>query len=281
MRRRPLVTEPDQKYWRTRGNRKVRSRRQARSVARLALAITVNVAIAGVLGYAGYRIVEHVISSPEFDLRRVAVAGAHRGDPERIRARLARYNGTNLFRVDLEEIEASVRRDPWVRAAAVRRRLPDAIEVTVEEREPCARALIDGVLHVVDHDGYVLGPAGAGLADDLPVLTGLRGLDEAGLIGALRRGVAVVDGLRAADRDFAELVSELDLSRPDRMTVRTVTGRHGILLDPERVERNVKQYVELIDEIERRVGVLDYVDLRWSDQISVMPAVRNTTGEGR
>jgi cell division protein FtsQ len=279
--RRPLIAEPDQRYWRRRANRRVRKRRRVRSVARLSLVVLVNAVIAGVLGYAGWQVVEHVASSPEFDLERIAVAGVERGEPARIRAQVAGYVGANLFRLDLDAIETAVRRDPWVRKASVKRRLPDALEVTVIEREPCARALIDGVLHVVDRDGFVLGPSGAGLADDLPVLSGLKGLDEAGLIAALRRGAELVERLRAVDRRFSDLVSELDLSVSDRITVGTVNGAHGILLDPDRVGRNVERYVELIDEIERRVGAVDYVDLRWSDQITVKPAVRNSTGEGR
>ena len=44
-----------------------------------------------------------------------------------------------------------------------------------------------------------------------------------------------------------------------------------LLLDPQRIERNVRDYLLLSEEIEHRSGALDYVDLRWANRISVMP----------
>jgi hypothetical protein len=54
--------------------------------------------------------------------------------------------------------------------------------------------------------------------------------------------------------------------------VRTVDPGPAILLDPDRVERNLNRYLELRREIARRAGRLEYVDLRWRERISVMPA---------
>ena len=98
---------------------------------------------------------------------------------------------------------------------------------------------------------------------------------NAELIAALRRGVALIQRLGAASGDFAAGVSELDLSRDDRVLVRTVAGGPLLLLDPQRVERNVRDYLSLSEEIERRSGPLDYVDLRWANRISVMPILSN------
>jgi len=47
------------------------------------------------------------------------------------------------------------------------------------------------------------------------------------------------------------------------------------LLDPERADRNLLEYLALEDEIGRRVGAATYIDLRWRDRIAVMPEPSN------
>jgi hypothetical protein len=66
----------------------------------------------------------------------------------------------------------------------------------------------------------------------------------------------------------------MDLSRADRIVIRTVDPGPEILLDPVRVERNLNRYLELRREIARRADRLEYVDLRWRDRIAVKPASR-------
>ena len=69
-------------------------------------------------------------------------------------------------------------------------------------------------------------------------------------------------------------VARLDFSRRDRVAVATVDPGPAILLDPDRVERNLVRYLELRGEIVRRTGPLESVDLRWQDRIAVVPASR-------
>ena len=87
----------------------------------------------------------------------------------------------------------------------------------------------------------------------------------------------MIGRLRLYAMPFVETVSELDLSREDRILARTVDPGPRLLLDPPRVERNVLRYLALRSTIEGRIGPADYVDLRWRDRIAVMPAFR--TGE--
>jgi hypothetical protein len=125
---------------------------------------------------------------------------------------------------------------------------------------------------VVDTNGYVIRASGPGATDDLPVLTGLDGLDEERLIAALRAGVASIERLRRAVPGWIGEISEIDLGRRDRIAVRTVDPGPTILLDPGRIERNLREYLELRGDIARRAGALRTVDLRWEDHISVTPA---------
>lgn len=276
---RPILAEDDLRYWRRRANRRVRKVRRTRSVLRWTLILAINGAIAGVLLFSATRVLQGVARSGEFALERVEIIGAKRASAETIGHALETYLGTNLFRIDLDAIKRTARRDPWVLDATVKRAFPRTVRVTLEERTPVAVALIGGLAHLVGPSGYVIGPSGTGFADDLPVISGLEGLDDEELKRQLRRGVLLLERLRRGAGSFADGISELDLSRNGWVTARTVFPGPRILLDPRRIERNVEQYIKLRREIEHRAGTLDYVDLRWRDRIAVRPAAKK--GEGR
>jgi hypothetical protein len=271
--RKPAIAEPDQRYWRARANRRVRKKRMARSLLRWSLVALLNLAFLAALVFMVLRGYDRVRSSDEFALQSIEIEGAERASAQELRGRLRPFLGSNLLDLDLGRVEEIARGDPWVARASVRRVLPRTLRITLVEREPVALALIEGLPHIVDRTGFVVGPAGRGVADGFPVLTGLDGKTRAELIRALRSGAWLIGRLREQAAPFAEQLVELDLSRRDRITARLIGRGPRILLDPERIERNVGPFLELREEIESRVGHMDYVDLRWEDRISVMPAV--------
>jgi len=270
-RQRPIPSEPDHRYWRRRANRKVRKERLTRNLLRVSLILLLNGFVLVVLAYSTTQAVYGLTRSSEFALQRIEITGAQRTAPEAIRAILAGYVGTNLFDLDLAQIGSVLLRDPWIREVKVRRVLPDTLRVGLSERRPTARAIIGGVAHVVDATGYVIGSVGTGQADQLPALVGLDRIEGDALAAELRRGVGLLQRLELTSEEFYRGIAELDLSSDRQVTVRTVKRGPALLLDPRRIERNVRAYLELEQEIGRRVGALQYMDLRWRDRISVMP----------
>lgn len=268
---------PEQRYWRRRANRRVRKARMTRNFGYWSAVITLNLMIAGVLVYVGVRSFERIRNSGEFALEKIEITGGDRSSAEKIRQQLAPFIGANLFDLDLPDIEALAARDPWVARASIKRVLPDRLRVGLVERNPCALAVIGGRTHLIDETGFVIGATGQGLADDLPVLTGLSEEREA-LIADLQRGVGLIQRLRRTSKRFSDNISELDLSLDDRITVRTIDAGPRLLLDPRRVERNIAEYLELGGGFSNQVGPVEYIDLRWQDRISVMPAMNGRRG---
>jgi cell division septal protein FtsQ len=271
--RNPINVGPDQRYWRSRGNRRVRKARRAIQLLRWGLILAVNAIVAAALYLSAAKTVDYLTTTDEFAVNTIDLHGVVRASTEEIDARLGRYVGHNILDLELAQIDAEVQSDPWVRRAAVRRVLPGTLRVRVEERRPAALAIIGDRPHLVDSTGYVIGPTGqAGTVESLPVLSGLDGLDDDTLRSALARGVQMLERLHRTSRDFAVRITELDLSREDRVEVIMADGGPAILLDPDRVDQNIHPFLELRDAIQRRVGSASYIDLRWRDRISVMPA---------
>jgi len=281
MRRSYGSPESNQRYWRRRANRRVRKARLTRTLARWVILILLNLVVAAVLLRIGGGAFSRFVKSEEFSLARIEIVGAERSSAETVRSALAQILGRNIFELDLRKIGTIAKQDRWVRSASVKRVLPDKIRIKLSERTPCVQALIGGMAYLVDTSGFVIGQTGVGTADDLPVLTGLSGLEAEELIGALRRGVDLLAELSLTSEQFTQLISELDIRRKDRIVVSTIDPGPRLLLDPGRVGRNIPRYLALRDEIGRRIGPLEYVDLRWQDHISVKPPANAKGGEGR
>lgn len=165
-----------------------------------ALGLAALAAIGGAL-WAGYR---WITSSPRFAITQIAVRGAHRVDPDALRARLPVHVGDNAF-IGLTEVARVVRADPWVAAAEVRRVLPHTIAIDIRER--VAAAVVElGELYLVDADGRPFKRAAleAGEGDGLPIVTGLGRAafeaEPAGAAATVRDAIAAVERWRDANR---------------------------------------------------------------------------------
>jgi len=278
-RRTPIDAGTHQRYWRRRANRRVRKARRTRSMLRWSVILLIHAVLFGALAYASLRALEQLEHSAEFALRRIELDGLRHGSADVIRARLADYSGRNLLTLDLGRIEAELRNDPWVRSASVRRVLPATLAISIVERLPIARAVIHDVDHLVDTTGYVIGPLPPSDGTRLPYFSGLERLDREGLAAALRQGAMLLLRLRRANGDFTDSIATIDLSDPDRIAVRLVDDGPPILFAADRIERNLHAFLELDDEIRQLAGPAEYIDLRWRDRISVMPAVQQTSGK--
>jgi cell division protein FtsQ len=271
--RKPIEAGPSERYWRARANRRVRKARMTQRLLRISLVVAVNALFFGAIGFMALRAADRVRESGAFAVREIEIHGVRRASEAGIRAALADVIGRDLLELKLEQVEKAVRRDPWVREASIRRVLPRTLRITVEERSPAALARIRGETWIVDRTGYVVGRAGDGFAEHLPTLTGLGTLAGRELADGLRRGVELIERLNAAAPRFIEAVAELDLSSDDRVLARTREPGPALVLDPERIERNLQEYLAIGGGIENAVGPLHYVDLRWKDRIAVMPAM--------
>ena len=269
--------EQDRRYWRRRYNRRVRKARRARSFLHYAIIGSAQLALATMFVLAGVHVADFITETDSLALRQLRFEGFQRGSAQTVRDSLGHLDGHNLLSLDLRGITGIVASDRWVRDASVRRELPHTLVVRVQEREPAAIALIAGIAHLVDDQGVVIGACGPRMAEDLPVLVGFGELEGDALAAAIGRGVDALAQLAQIDPGLAEEIAELDLGGRDRVVARLLQGP-PLLLDPQRVERNVEDYLALRTEIGARVATVEYVDLRWRERITVGAVEELSTG---
>lgn len=102
----------------------------------------------------------------------VAVEGRRTTAPAIILKALEARRGTPILTVDPARAAARLAALPWVRAAAVERRLPDTIFVRLVERRPLALWQHDGRLRLIDHQGAVIRVGDLGRFAKLPLVVG-------------------------------------------------------------------------------------------------------------
>jgi len=103
-----------------------------------------------------------------FAVDRIRVVGEDHLRAAEIVRRSGIEPGTNVLFLDAGAVERRIEADPWVRDAAVTRRLPSTVTIRVVERTPVAVVQRNGRPVLVAADGTELGPASRN--PGLPVL---------------------------------------------------------------------------------------------------------------
>ncbi|MDQ2892832.1 MAG: FtsQ-type POTRA domain-containing protein [Pseudomonadota bacterium] len=107
-----------------------------------------------------------------FHVSGVEIVGQHHMDSNTIRAVALDQPSLAMPLVDLEHIRQRLLAYGWVEDAAVSRRLPDTLLVTIKERTPAAIWQDNGQLTLIDATGALLDPVDRNAMPDLPLVIG-------------------------------------------------------------------------------------------------------------
>ncbi len=239
--------------------RKRRWADKLRQIERILLSMLIVVAGFAAL-YGLYRL---VFLGSAFELEKVVVEGNwKRLSPGEVTVLSGARKGDNLFRMSVSDIYDRLNSGPWVKEAAVRRRLPDTLWIYIEEYDPVAIVSSKG-FYYVDADGRVVKRLEAGDDKDMPLITGIK-LDESGegidggdgnLMGALeilnlfeRSRFGGEQGV--AEVHYDELIGYSIVTRREPMQ---------ILIGHTNLAGRVKRLDRMIDAIAARQGRIQYM----------------------
>jgi cell division protein FtsQ len=111
--------------------------------------------------------------SAYFNAVAIEVSGNQRLSDQQVLEQAHLESGQNILAVNLRETRARLLAHPWIAEAQVRRKIPDRIEIRIEEHR--AAALVDvGRRYLIDNRGVVFKAASSKEAMSLPEISGLR-----------------------------------------------------------------------------------------------------------
>jgi cell division protein FtsQ len=202
-------------------------------------------------GQAGYRVddifVEGRVKTPRDQL--LTALGVKRGDA--------------ILAVDLAAAQKRIEEIPWVRSAAVERRLPDQLHILITEREPIALWQNKGRYFLVDREGQIVGDQ---IEDytGLPLTVGEGAPDHvADLVALLASEPALQARVKAAtwvgDRRWNVMLDRT----PDGVEVRLPEE------DPQSAWHDLAKLDQEKSLLERQISV---VDMRLPDRLVLRAA---------
>lgn len=210
------------------------------------------------------------------------VVGAQYASRTQIQEVFALDFGRSVYRIPLEERLRRLLEIDWVRAAAVRRRWPNRLEVHIVERTPAAfvqlpplRGQGPAQVALIDAEGVLL-PLPARAQFNLPVLKGIRRDQD---LAARRARVATALRLLAEARPVSEHLAEIDVTDPDNLKVLYDLGGRLLLLHlgKHNFESRLRNFLTHYDQIRQRKPGAASFDLQLDDRITV---IREETGRG-
>ncbi len=256
---------------------KNRNRENLRRAARLTARVALVVALVSTVLYGVLLFNDLTTSARTFHLQTVTFRGLEHADEGRLQQLVQHVVSTNVLTVRLSEIRERVESEAWVRSAVVRRRLPNQLEVYVQERTPEAVAAIDGELTIVDPEGVALAPFGPGFQYlDRPIVKGLLSPPVEGARASNTRRMQVyrriLDELDAGDQDYSGSISEVDVGDVSRVKVIPSREPVPVLLGEGDFLRRYETFIsrmDLVQEVKSKHGRIDWIDVTFDNRIII------------
>jgi POTRA domain-containing FtsQ-type protein len=275
-----VIPSADERFLRLTRNEQVRKRRRNRTLLRGATWVGLHLIVAGVVGAAAWGGHHYLTHSERFSVHQVLVSGASAAPAVQIKQVTDRTLGQNIFAADLVDLQHKLEAQPWIKVVSVKRRIPDALLIQIEERVPEVLVKIGTTVFLADGEGILLDRFGPQYADyDFPILTGLDGFGRETLRKKIQLGAAFVNFLYRSRPALGDQVSEIGLGGDD-LEVMLNDGGAPLRIRPEAFDLNLDNYLAVRNYIGANYGQVRYVDLRWKDRITILPAEKRSTQHG-
>ena len=217
-------------------------------------------------------LVQLLLASDLFRVETIKVQGNSQMGREEIVGLSDIQTGTMTFDLDLHLIGRKIAENPWVREARVSRIFPKQVVIQIEERKPRAIINLD-YLYYLDETGEVFKVLGSGDSLDYPVVTGFNReeLHEGGSDSArqLREIVGLIEDLKQREIFNLDQVSEIHREAGGGLCLFTYKGAVKIRLGRCDYQEKISRLERIYAKLEKRLPVLDYIDLNVDERIIV------------
>jgi cell division protein FtsQ len=210
-----------------------------------------------------------------FDLKRIELSGTELVAEEQVLSILAPVLNRHLLLLSLNDVEEQVRKNRWVEGATIRKELPDALMVEIHERVPVGLLRHENDLYYVDRSGFLIEPYSLEGPVDLPILTA-----DSGVSLNVDRVLSVADRFSQAAPSWGAGLSEIEVLGEDDFRFHLAALEFPVLVSTGTVERQLANLQSILPEIMKRYEVPVTVDLRFSRQIVIQPAVQPRSEKG-
>lgn len=184
--------------------------------------------------------------------------------------------GSDIFKIDKDEIEARIRQNPLIEDVQITRFLPSALRIKVWEKVIIA-AISGSEVSAVEHDGDVIEKFPPTAIYDLPVITGLSfRTDSTGVRipeepEYVRQGAAILSELRERDVALFYEISELHYLKDKGISFILKEKRLPVIIGRNDITQKLNYFSTMWNQLKgkRELENVLALDLRYKDQVIV------------
>ena len=219
--------------------------------------------------YCTYRALD---SATYFRLKIIDVSNAKRLTPEEILGLAGIESGKDLLRMNLKRMGEHILQNPWVETVRINRYFPDALSITITEREPLAIVNM-GFIYYLDKNANVFKVLNQGDNLDYPVVTGFSeeelGTDPKGTKDALKSTCELLKILREKGAFILADVSEIHYDKGYGFTMFTASGALPVKIGAGDFTAKIERFALIYRDLMVQRPLLQYIDLDFNDKIIV------------
>ena len=225
------------------------------------------------IGILGWKVYQDIVKLPYFQLSKIVVRGVNHLKKEDI-VKLSNIQiGSNLAEIDLKEIADRIQEHPWVKKVGIKRKVPDEIILEVQERVPIALAYDRG-FYLVDERG-IIEKAGKANQRFLPVIRGLNlkggSATDDEVRAKLVKGQEIIKEIKRAKLFELSEIAKIDMTNFSDVVIYTKKSIE-IRLGAGEYRDKFERLAAILDDLYKRVEKIKYIDLRYREKVTVMPA---------
>jgi len=178
-----------------------------------------------------------------------------------------KYIGENILTVQLDSLEKEILKNPDIAGVAFDRDFPHRLNCYLRERKPVAAVLCGRVLEV-DEEGVILSERISSGGVDLPLITGVKDLDEEEGRRMLGKALEALRIFKKYGFSPAEQLSEIHMENEEIIFIWLDVGSM-IMVGRENVEERIQKLRSIYHFLEQKGSFPELVDLRFKHQVVV------------
>ena len=184
--------------------------------------------------------------------------------------------GSDIFKIDKNEIESRIKENPLIKNVSVTRFLPSVLKIKVTEKILIA-SISGSEVSAVELNGDVVEDFPPRAIYDLPVITGLSFYEDSAGIRTPKepqfviQGAAILNELRTTDVVLYYEISELHYQL-DRGIIFFLKERNlPVIIGKNNIARKLKYFSSIFNQLKKHDGLKNVLalDMRYKDQVIV------------
>lgn len=180
----------------------------------------------------------------------------------------------SIWSVDLVDMTRQMKEHVYVSNVMIQRKLPDKVQIVIEEKSPVALLNYHGKLYCLDPEGLVL-PSAPNKVYDLPVISGqFQGTLDLGQCvsgSSIGEGLRFINTLLAEDSELYAHISEVNISQTDGLQIYLSHSGIPVFVGYHQYKMKIRSLEAVLRDLtlENDLKQVRYINLQYRGQVVV------------